>query len=202
MITDLINWYASYNHPTDEFDAIVHFPKQKRVVPASPLCHISVSTWTVANNTNINTYERKDRCAKVAGKVAMQTVTMLNAYADGKWAPVAPGVSEKTGTCLACHGPAGEQPGNQIAGGIGSLPTMRPLKTVGSFWPYATTLYDYVARAMPYNEEKSLSPDEVYAVTAYVLNLSGIIGESAVLDQQSLIEVKMPNRDGFIELIR
>jgi mono/diheme cytochrome c family protein len=104
--------------------------------------------------------------------------------------------------CLACHGPAGGQPGNQIAGGIGSLPTMRPLKTVGSFWPYATTLYDYVARAMPYNQEKSLSPDEVYAVTAYVLNLSGIVGESDVLDQQSLVEVEMPNRDGFIELIR
>jgi hypothetical protein len=106
MITDLINWYASYNHPTDEFDAIVHFPKQKRVVPGSPLCHVSVSTWAVANDTKIATYERKDRCAKVAGKVAMQTVTMLNAYAAGKYHSTAPGVSEKTGACLACHGPS------------------------------------------------------------------------------------------------
>jgi hypothetical protein len=108
MITDLVNWYASFSHPTNEFDSIVKFPNQKRVVPGSPLCHASVSTWTRANNTSINTYERKDRCAKVAGKVAMQTVTMLNDYAAGKWHPVAPGVSEKTGACLECHGPGGD----------------------------------------------------------------------------------------------
>lgn len=105
MITDLINWYASFNHPTDEFDAFVHYPKQIRVVPNSPLCHVSVSTWTVAAKTKINTKERKDRCAKVAGRVAMQTVMMLNDYADGKFKPVAPAVSEKTASCLECHGP-------------------------------------------------------------------------------------------------
>ncbi len=103
--------------------------------------------------------------------------------------------------CVACHGMTGEQPGNQLAGGLNSLPTMRPLKTVGSYWPYATTLYDYVARAMPYNEEKSLSPDEVYAVTAYVLNLSKIVDVATVLDQDNLADVKMPNRNGFVELI-
>ncbi len=108
LISDLLNWYASYNHPTDEFDAVVKFPKQVRVVPGSPLCHVSVSTWTMAADTEIKTYERKDRCAKVAGKVAMQTVTMLNAYAAGKWKPVAPDVSEKTETCLDCHGPDGD----------------------------------------------------------------------------------------------
>ena len=108
MIGDLINWYASFNHPPDEFDSIAHYPKQKRIVPGSPLCHISVSTWAVANGVKISTYEKKDRCAKVAGKVAMQTVTMLNAYVAGKWHPVAPGVSEKTGTCLECHGPGGD----------------------------------------------------------------------------------------------
>ena len=109
------------------------------------------------------------------------------------------GIFEKR--CIACHGLTGEQPGNQLVGGLNSLPTMRPLKTVGSFWPYATTLYDYVARAMPYNEEKSLTPDEVYAVTAYVLNLNQIIDSAKTLDQDNLAEVKMPNRDGFIELI-
>ena len=108
MIKDLINWYATYNHPTDEFDSVVKFPKQKRVVPGSPLCHISVATWTMANETEIATYERKDRCAKVAGKVAMQTVKMLNDYADGKFVPVALDVSEKTETCLECHGPDGD----------------------------------------------------------------------------------------------
>jgi len=108
LIGDLINWYASFNHPTDEFDSIVKFPKQIRVVPGSPLCHASVSSWAMAANTEIKTYERKDRCAKVAGKVAMQTVTMLNAYADGKWEPVAPDVSDKTESCLDCHGPDGD----------------------------------------------------------------------------------------------
>jgi len=105
MISDLINWYASFNHPTNEFDSIVKFPKQIRVTPNSPLCHVSVSTWTVAAETEIATYERKDRCAKVAGRVAMQTVIMLNAYADKKWAPVAPGTSKDTASCLECHGP-------------------------------------------------------------------------------------------------
>ena len=68
--------------------------------------------------------------------------------------------------CAACHGIDGQLPGNQLAGGIGSLATGRPLKTVGSYWPYATTLFDNIARAMPYDQEKMLSADETYAVTA------------------------------------
>jgi len=111
MISDLINWYASYNHPTDEFDSICKFPGQIRKVPDSPLCHVSVSTWTMAAETDIGTKERKDRCAKVAGRVAMQTVMMLNDYADGKFAPMAPDVPEKTASCLECHGP--EEDNNQ-----------------------------------------------------------------------------------------
>lgn len=108
MIADLINWYASFNHPTDEFDAFAHYPKQVRLVPNSPLCHVSVSTWTMAADTEISTKERKDRCAKVAGKVAMQTVMMLNDYADKKFTPVAPAPSENTATCLECHGSEGD----------------------------------------------------------------------------------------------
>ena len=72
------------------------------------------------------------------------------------------------------------------------------MKTVGSYWPYATTLFDYVRRAMPWSETKSLTSDEVYAVSAYLLQLNGIIGADEVLDAQSLPKVKMPNRDGFI----
>ncbi len=103
--------------------------------------------------------------------------------------------------CAACHGIEGQQPGNQLAGGIGSLSTPRPLKTVGSFWPYATTLYDYIARAMPYNQEKSLSVNEVYAITAYVLNLNNILDDDAGVNDRSLPAIVMPNREGFIELI-
>ncbi len=103
--------------------------------------------------------------------------------------------------CMACHGSDGRQSGNQLVGGRGSLATARPLKTVGSYWPYATTLYDYIARAMPYNQEKSLSANEIYAITAYVLNLNGILEEDALLDRASLPMVVMPNRDGFVELL-
>jgi hypothetical protein len=76
------------------------------------------------------------------------------------------------------------------------------VRTVGSYWPYATTLFDYVRRAMPFQESKSLTSDEVYAVSAYILNLNGIVGTNDVLDAQSLPKVKMPNRDGFIPFPR
>jgi cytochrome c len=81
----------------------------------------------------------------------------------------------------------------------GSLAPGKPaVKTVGSYWPYATTLFDYIRRAMPFPETKSLTGDESYAVSAYILSLNGIIGTEEVLDAQSLPKVKMPNRDGFI----
>ena len=76
------------------------------------------------------------------------------------------------------------------------------VKTVGSYWPYATTLFDYIRRAMPFQETKSLTNDEVYAVSAYILNLNGVVGTDEVLDAQSLPKVKMPNRDGFIPFPR
>jgi len=100
--------------------------------------------------------------------------------------------------CQACHGEKGMgKPNDVLAGGIGSLAAGGSVKTVGSYWPYATTLFDYVRRAMPFHQSKSLTPDEVYAVSAYVLNLNGIVGTEDVLDAQSLPKVKMPNRDGF-----
>src|SRR6266478_8253486 len=101
--------------------------------------------------------------------------------------------------CMACHGAKGAgKPADALAGGVGSLATKTPMRTVGSYWPYSTTLFDYVRRAMPLNNPLSLSDDEVYAVSAYVLFLNGIIAEDAVMNAQSLPQVKMPNRDGFI----
>lgn len=102
--------------------------------------------------------------------------------------------------CAHCHGQEGRQRGNRLVGGIGSLVTDHPKKTVGSYWPYATTLYDYIANAMPYNEEKSLTSSEVYAATAYLLYLNDILEKEASLDQTNLALVVMPNRNGFIEL--
>jgi cytochrome c len=83
-----------------------------------------------------------------------------------------------------------------------SDPGQAPVKTVGSFWPYATTVFDYVRRAMPLNESKSLRDDEVYAVVAYILQLNGVIGENDTIDAQTLPAVRMPNRDGFVRFSR
>jgi mono/diheme cytochrome c family protein len=102
--------------------------------------------------------------------------------------------------CQACHAEKGAgTPNDPLVGGIGSLaPDKAPVRTVGSYWPYATTLFDYVRRAMPFQESKSLTSDELYAVSAYILHLNGIIGSEDVIDAESLPKVRMPNRDGFI----
>jgi len=106
--------------------------------------------------------------------------------------------------CVACHGEKGAgKPNDQLVGGQGTLPGDKPpVKTVGSFWPYATTIFDYIRRAMPYNESKSLTNDEVYAVVAYILQLNGVIGENDTIDAKTLPKVKMPNRDGFVTFAR
>src|ERR1700704_1813638 len=101
--------------------------------------------------------------------------------------------------CMACHGAKGAgKPADPLAGGIGSLASKAPQRTVGSYWPYATPPVDYVRRAMPITNPLSLSDDEVYAVSAYVLFLNGIVGEDAVMNAQTLPQVRMPNRDGFV----
>jgi hypothetical protein len=86
----------------------------------------------------------------------------------------------------------------RLIGGRGTLTSQKPIVTVESYWPYATTLFDYVRRAMPFQAPGSLSNDEVYAVSAYILGEAKIIDKATVLDAQSLPKVQMPNRDGFI----
>ncbi|MGC5779577.1 c-type cytochrome [Methylobacterium sp. NFXW15] len=101
--------------------------------------------------------------------------------------------------CASCHGGRGEGgTGERLAGGQGTLATAKPVKTVGSFWPYAPTLFDYIRRAMPMNAPQSLSDDDVYAVSGYVLHLNGLAPEDAVFDAKLLSAIRMPNRDGFI----
>jgi mono/diheme cytochrome c family protein len=101
--------------------------------------------------------------------------------------------------CARCHGATGrEGPEEPLVGGIGSLTSPKPQKTVGSYWPYATTLWDYINRAMPFDRPGVLPPDDVYAVTAYVLQLNGIVSANDVLDANSLPKIRMPNRDGFV----
>jgi S-disulfanyl-L-cysteine oxidoreductase SoxD len=101
--------------------------------------------------------------------------------------------------CASCHGVHGEgKPMDRLVGGVGTLRDKKPEKTIGSFWPYATTLFDFVRRAMPLNAPQSLTPDEVYAVSAYVLFLNGIVPQDTILDANNLANVRMPNRDGFV----
>ncbi len=102
--------------------------------------------------------------------------------------------------CASCHGTFGES--NEyiaISGGIGSLATSQPVRTVGSKLNFAPTLFDYINRAMPFPNSKSLTPSEVYAVVAYVLNLSEVVPAEFVANRESLVAVKMPNRDGYVQ---
>jgi cytochrome c len=123
---------------------------------------------------------------------------------DGKGLPAGSGTAAQgkqifADNCAAYHGENG-QGGikDRLVGGQGTLASSMPVKTVGSFWPYATTLFDYIHRAMPFPTPGSLSTDETYAVTAYILSLNGIVPADGKLDRESLPKIRMPNRDGFI----
>jgi cytochrome c len=128
----------------------------------------------------------------------------LTIPADGQGLPpgrgtVAAGQTVFAERCAACHGETGEDANfSRLVGGHGTLATDKPIQTIGSFWQYATTLWSYIRRAQPFDNPGSLTPDQVYAVTAYLLHRNGIIGEQDVLDAQTLPLVKMPNRDGFV----
>jgi S-disulfanyl-L-cysteine oxidoreductase SoxD len=130
---------------------------------------------------------------------------------DGKGLPAGSGTAAQGESiyatrCASCHGERGQSPKYDpaatrrtiLVGGRGTLDTDKPVLTIGSYWPYATTLWSYINRAQPFDEPGSLTHEQVYAVTAYLLYLNGIIGESAVLDARTLPAVRMPNRDGFV----
>jgi len=127
---------------------------------------------------------------------------------DGKGLPPGSGTAKQGAAifatkCAYCHGASaqGGGIGTRLAGDKAaqeSLTTMHPVRTVGSYWPYATTIWDYINRAMPRNQAGSLKPDEVYSLTAFILFRSSIIQENDVMDASSLPKVQMPNRNGFV----
>ncbi len=125
---------------------------------------------------------------------------------DGENLPVGKGTAEQgkiifANKCSVCHGPEGiGGSAEPLMGEVGSLTSDYPEKTVNSYWPYATTLYDYIRRAMPIGSPFSLTPDEVYALCAYILSYDGIIVPNLELNQHTLPKVTMPNRDGFITI--
>ena len=140
---------------------------------------------------------------KPASEAELASLT-LNVFPDGRGLPAGSGTVQQgqllyAQHCVSCHGSEGVNGINDaLAGGHNSLTSERPVRTVGSYWPYATTVFDYINRAMPYREPGSLSHDEVYALTAYLLHINGILEETATLDAVTLKRIKMPNRENFI----
>jgi cytochrome c len=133
----------------------------------------------------------------------------IDAMPDGRGLPSGSGTYQKgrevfMAQCASCHGedlqgiPEVGIGGDRLIGGRGSLASGSPAKTIESYWPHATTVFDYVKRAMPFHAPGSLSDDEVYAVTAFILGEAGIIGRDEVINAETLPQVQMPNRDGFV----
>ena len=126
---------------------------------------------------------------------------------DGQGLPegrgtVAEGEAIFSEQCAVCHGDFGEGAGRWpvLAGGAGSLSSHDPVKTIGSYWPYLSTVYDYVYRAMPFGNAQSLSPDETYAIVAYLLYLNDVVtDEEFELSKENFTSIKMPNEGGFID---
>src|SRR5262245_32755724 len=123
---------------------------------------------------------------------------------DGQGLPegqgsVMEGEAVYVGRCAACHGEFGESAGRwpQVAGGTGSLASDDPIKTVGSYFPYLSSVFDYVRHAMPFGDAQSLTNDELYAVVAYLLFLNDVVDDKFVLSKQTFTQVKMPNAGGF-----
>ena len=171
--------------------------------------------WIVAASVAIAACATQDASMKVAkpdvkfGKpISEADIAAWNIdirTSDGQGLPagrgsVAEGKTVYDAKCAVCHGP--EAKGGPVygamVGGIGSFKTNTRVLTPGSMYPYAPILFDYIRRAMPMDRPQSLSVNEVYAVSAYILNLNGLVPGDAVMDQNSLARVQMPNRDGFI----
>ena len=140
---------------------------------------------------------------------AAETSRYFSYPADGRGLPPGSGTHEQgarvyQAKCMACHGEKleGTKLGDKLIGGRGTLvnndPTKAPVKTIESYWPYATTVFDYVKRAMPFNAPGSLTDNEIYAVTAYILGEAKIVPAGTVIDASSLPKVQMPNRNGFV----
>jgi cytochrome c len=127
----------------------------------------------------------------------------INVMPDGTGLPAGSGTSAKGAPiyaqkCAHCHGEHGKGGVNAAVVGGAPIKGMDSTKTVANFWPYATTLFDFIRRSMPWQQPRTLSDDEVYALTAYILAMNKLIGEGDVMNAQTLPKVKMPNRDGFI----
>lgn len=129
----------------------------------------------------------------------------INVFPDGGGLPPGKGTAEEgkliyDAQCAGCHGIKGSGgSAGELAGGS-ALDGPHPDQTVGNYWPYATTIFDFVRRSMPLNAPRSLSDEQVYAVTAYLLHINGLIGETTEMNAEKLREIRMPNREGFVRI--
>jgi S-disulfanyl-L-cysteine oxidoreductase SoxD len=178
----------------------------------SILAAVAISTAVVWNIAHAQGYPTKFEFGATATEQEIAGIAIAIS-ADGTGLPAGSGDYAKgkavyEAACAACHGadlmgvaglpnmPAGAQ--LRLVGGRGTLASKNPVMTVESYWPYATTLFDYIRRSMPFTAPGSLTADEIYAVSAYILSEANIIDKSTVLDARTLSRVEMPNRDGFI----
>ena len=156
----------------------------------------------IANLVNAN--ERKFNLGKVASKKEVAGWN-IDVRPDGMGAPKGSGNAIKgeeiyAEACASCHGDFGEGIDRwpELVGGENTLDTHDPVKTTGSYWPYASTIYDYIYRAMPFGAAQSLSHDETYQIVAYLLYMNEIIEEDFTLSDKNIGKIKMPNRNGFL----
>ncbi|WP_454871894.1 c-type cytochrome [Paraburkholderia xenovorans] len=179
----------------------------RQAVPARMALAALLSLAALASCTSATPIARKTGAAHGIGTPLTGedlAAWNIDVAPDGRGLPagsgdVATGARIFAAKCAACHGAQGEGGlGDALVGGQGTLASTKPKRTVGSYWPYATTLFDYIRRAMPYNAPESLTADEVYAVSAFLLNRNGIVPADTRLDAASLPRVVMPNRGGFV----
>lgn len=159
-----------------------------------------VSAWTTSAPAQETPRAPKLGVPAAADVVARWDTTV---FPDGRGLPAGRGTAKEGRAiydekCSRCHGPEGRgETAEELVGRETPLTDPDTSQTIGSYWPYATTLFDYTRRAMPMDQPGSLTADEVYAVSAYLLQLNGVIGETDELTAESLAKVQMPNRNGF-----
>ena len=163
-----------------------------------------MAVYTKINNKQIKFIEKKYNIGKIASKEEVAGWD-IDVRPDGFGAPKGSGNAMQgeeiyANRCAACHGDFGEGVDNWpvLVGGSGTLASHDPVKTTGSYWPYASTIYDYVYRSMPFGEAQTLTHDDTYKIVAYLLNMNDIIDDEFVLSDKNIGKIKMPNAKGFL----
>ncbi len=176
--------------------------RASRLFPVGWLAALAVSLWPVVLFADEVPRNERPNLGQPVSNAELDAVDFV-VLPDGSGLPAGSGTAA-TGLvvfqteCRLCHGEGGQGgPNDRLVGGVGSLASDAPVKTIGSYWPYATTLFDYLRRAMPYHAPGSLSDDDLYDLTAYLLLENGVIGKDQQIDANTLPTVEMPNRAGF-----